>query len=999
MPGNKVEIEVSANTGQAVTGVGQVGTALDGVSGKQGAVGTAAVQSADKQTGAHKRIRDGVDSISSQLDGLKTQLLGLVGVGVGTQAIKDLAAMSDSYKNLEARIKLTTGEGKAFDSAFEGVFAVAKRTSSAVEETGTLFTKLAEAGKALGVSQADALKLTETINQSIQLSGGSADAAKASITQLIQGMQSGVLRGDEFNSVMEQSPRLAKAMADGLGVPIGELRKLAEEGKLTSATVIGALQKQSDVIQGEFGKLPQTVGRAMQNLTTEFTKFIGETDKAHGYSTTLAKGIELLSGNLSTVATAMIHAGQVFGAFKALNLAADFLGLNKAMADTAATTVTNTAATSGNTAAKRSNAVATAAQGAASAQAVKAQVVATEATAVNTAAVSTNTAAQVANALAAGKTGAASGAASAAAGLFGGGLAAITRAFLPLAALDIALNFRSYGTYIGEAAAKLMGYKDRTEELAKAEKEAARQAEELANARKKQALADKEAADARFGLTKRGAELVSNFDELIKKGDSTAEAIGKIGKDFDLASLPGIKDAAGVLDKLAADGKISAGQFQKAWAEALKGEDLAVFQVKAEAALKGTGREAERLAQILDASVREAIKRTGLDFDVIAGGMGKASRSAINDTEAIIKGLDGLKKQGVDTAQTLTASIGKSINTADGQKAIEAVKQQIESLRKVLGDKLTDGLLDQAAAKAKELTAALNGVKPGIQDVAEAMKLLGITSDESLKKTAKTSQEAYELMRQSGTSSARELSAAFAKSAADAIAANNGIAPSWVQAQAGAKGFELAVDSAGKTILRAMSDGGSAVDALGQKVRESTADFEKQAAALDAINARYGQSKADRDGKYSRPGEGPNNSVLTKDDMKGVDNTGLDSLLQKRQAGTLSQGDLTTAEGVFKAAAANLDVYQKNSHVFSLEGAKSINDNYNASRALLEQIRGLAVPKAVTPTSATAPATTNTYLVKIDLGNGRTSNVNVASANDAQTLISALQSAKSAAGA
>ena len=269
----------------------------------------------------------------------------------------------------------------------------------------------------------------------------------------------------------------------------------------------------------------------------------------------------------------------------------------------------------------------------------------------------------------------------------------------------------------------------------------------------------------------------------------------------------------------------------------------------------------------------------------------------------------------------------------------------------------------------------------------------------SLRKTAKTSQEAYELMRASGTASARELSAAFAKSAADAIAANNGIAPSWVQAQAGAKGFELAVDSAGKTILRAMSDGGSAVDALGQKVRESTADFEKQAAALDAINARYGQSKADRDGKYSRPGEGPNRSVLTKDDMKGVDNTGLDSLLQKRQAGTLSQGDLTTAEGVFKAAAANLDVYQKNSHVFSLEGAKSINDNYNASRALLEQIRGLAVPKAVTPTSATAPATTNTYLVKIDLGNGRTSNVNVASANDAQTLISALQSAKSAAGA
>lgn len=1061
MANNKVEIEVTANTGQAVVGVGRVGTALEGVSGKEAAVASASVQSADKQVSSHRRIRDGVESISTQLDSLKGQLLNLVGIGVGQQAIKDLASMADGYKNLEARIKLVTGEGKAFDTAFAGVFEVAKRTNSSVEETGVLFTKLAEAGKTLGVSQSEALKLTETINQSIQLSGASAEASKASITQLVQGLQSGVLRGDEFNSVMEQSPRLAKALADGLNVTTGELRTMAEAGRLTSATVIGALQKQGATIQDEFGKLPQTVGRAMQNLTTEFTKFIGETDKAHGYSTTLSKGIELLAGNLSTVATTMIHVGQVFGAYKALNLAADFLGFNKAVEAQSVATERSSVVAAANTVAKKANAVATVEQSAASTLAAKAQLTAAEATALSTAATVTNTGAQVAGALAGAK-------AAQSAGVLGAAVGGIARAFLPLLALDVALNFRSYGTAIGEAAAKMMGYKDRSDELAKADKEAARQAEELAAARKRQAQALKDAADATFGLSKRGAELIGNFDDLIKKGDTASEAIKKIGKDFDLATVPGIRDAASVLDKLVADGKLNAKQFQDAWADAIKGADLAVFATQAQAAFADTARESERLAQVFDASVREAIRRTGLDFDVISGGMGKASRSAINDTESIIKGLDKLKAQGVDTAQALTASIGKGISTADSQKAIEAVRQQVESVRKVLGDKLADGLLQQAKEKANELSDALDKAKPGINSLREAMQELGLRSREELQSAAAKATQAFDTIKAKGQEEGESYVAWQARKADAAkvflerlIAANGGVASEAIRTRAAMEGLELSADNAGRTTVKSMGEGASAVGGvgtaaqgaasaiggIGKAAQLSADDLKRLEAQIEATNAKYGAPKSNRDKVDSQNpyGKTSDGQTANKDgSAAGSFNNALPidqaySVRQKVERGTITLDDAESVRSALqqaKAAKQYLDATQAvSAGSVSVAAINDANAMLTAAQTALRRIESLEAqaaakkntpgptstpapaPRAVTPTVApspppiAAPAPSPapvaapvpapqliTYLVKLDIGTGRTADINVSSASDATKLIAVLQNAKLAAG-
>lgn len=261
---------------------------------------------------------NGVSAISNQLGALRTQLLSLLGINVGAQLLRDVAETADAYSNLRSRMQLVTGEGQALESSWSRVTSVALQTHSALEATATLYGKLTQAGLDAGLSSekatAQALSLTTTINQAIQVSGASAQASEAAITQLVQGLQSGVLRGDEFNSVMEQSPRLARALADGMGVTTGELRKLAEAGQLTTGTVVTALKSQSAVIASEFGKLPLTIGRSLEDLSTKWTMFIGQVNSTTGVTRTVAEGIGWIAEHLEQLANVAARAGAVLTA-------------------------------------------------------------------------------------------------------------------------------------------------------------------------------------------------------------------------------------------------------------------------------------------------------------------------------------------------------------------------------------------------------------------------------------------------------------------------------------------------------------------------------------------------------------------------------------------------------------------------------------------------------------------------------------------------------------
>ena len=877
---------------------------------------SASTQSTQVQAQNQRTLREGMTSISTQL--ARIQQVATVALGgsyVGGLA-KSVAETADEFRNLEARVKLATGEGPLFQAAFDGVTQVALRTNSALDETGTLFARLTKAGKEAGqsaqVAQDNALRLTETINQAIQLSGGSADSAKAAITQLIQGLQSGVLRGEEFNSVMEQAPRLAQALANGLGVTTGELRNLAGQGALTAEIVMRALRGQADVVANEFSKLPPTVGRALQNLTTQWTLYVGQSDNGLVSSANAAKVINALAANLDTLVSTLSTAGKLWAAMKIAGLAADFGAWALKTLSATAAVEKNTLAVAANTTAQASNAAAhtanTAAQ-AANIAATNASTAARTANAASWASIATFTgqatkATTAATAAAVANT-AAVGAKSAAFGILGGAIRGATGLLggpLGLIATVVLFNgeIRRGAASVFEWA---MSFTEAGKTIARYEQQQRAATEAVARdteARKAQAAAlqlqnDKmvEARNRAADLTKESVGLIAEFDKLRTSGDSAADAVGKIGKDFDLSNSPGIRTASAVLEKLLADGKLTATEFQAAWAKALDGQDLAKFEVLArnafaataqdakklqdqlqqaiangaseqvlndleeriKGALAAAGRESERVSQMMDNVLREAVKRTGLEFTQLQGHIGAASRSALNDLDVVIGGLDRLKSQGVDAGRVLAASFSQAINTADSQKALDEVRARIEQVRRALGDKVADGLLDQARQKAEELKAALDQATPGITSVAEAMKRLGLESSASLQRTASEAREAYAVIAQAGAQEGESYIAWQRRKELAALAmiqrmveANRGIVDANIAAQASAAGLKVEVDQSGRTIVRSMRDAEEATHRVGRAAGGAAGGYRDMAgaAAQAAANAKAVQQIYDK---------------------------------------------------------------------------------------------------------------------------------------------------------
>lgn len=217
--------------------------------------------------------------------------IGLISSAVVIGATKAFIQQADAFANMSAKLKLVTGSTQAATKAQKDLFDLSQRTSSDLESTTDLYVKLGQSSKELASNHTLLLGVTEKVSKALVISGADAASSAAVIRQFSQAMASGALRGDEFISVMEGAPRLARAIADGLKVPIGTLRDLAKEGKLTSATIIQALEDQGAVIDREFGEMPLTVSRATQQVRNALLQLIGDTDKTAGASKDLANAI------------------------------------------------------------------------------------------------------------------------------------------------------------------------------------------------------------------------------------------------------------------------------------------------------------------------------------------------------------------------------------------------------------------------------------------------------------------------------------------------------------------------------------------------------------------------------------------------------------------------------------------------------------------------------------------------------------------------------------
>ncbi|MDH1192290.1 tape measure protein [Stenotrophomonas sp. GD03958] len=253
------------------------------------------------QSSMSDAARRGADEVAAGFRRVATEAVGLTSALV---AVKAAIGKADEWTNLNNRLRLVTQGQAQFAAAQADVIRIAGAARQPLGATAELYQRIAMNQEALGLSGRDLARVVETISKTMVISGTSAAGADAALVQLGQAFASGTLRGEELNSVLEQAPALAQAIAKGLNVPIGKLRELGAAGKLSSQQVINALQSQAGAVDEAFGKMDSTVGQAMTLFNNNLQVMIGRADEATGASKALAAGIGALGSNLEMVAVA-----------------------------------------------------------------------------------------------------------------------------------------------------------------------------------------------------------------------------------------------------------------------------------------------------------------------------------------------------------------------------------------------------------------------------------------------------------------------------------------------------------------------------------------------------------------------------------------------------------------------------------------------------------------------------------------------------------------------
>ena len=270
----------------------------------------------DKTDKSASRAEKGIDklgksagSAASQSAGLTSKLTPLASAIAGIitiQTLVTLQQLGERFNLLQSRITRLAADTAEASKTYRDLLNISSKTGAAIGDTVQLWESLTGTLKELGQTNDQVLRLTATLQKIGTLGGTSANDMSNALRQLGQGLAGGVIRAEEFNSVLEGMPELARQIAKGLGIPFSELRQRMLDGKLTAEDVLSAISKRTSDVDAEFAKIPRTVAQATNAIINEFGAAIATIDKATGSSNLLAKaldavalGIRLTSGSLT----------------------------------------------------------------------------------------------------------------------------------------------------------------------------------------------------------------------------------------------------------------------------------------------------------------------------------------------------------------------------------------------------------------------------------------------------------------------------------------------------------------------------------------------------------------------------------------------------------------------------------------------------------------------------------------------------------------------------
>lgn len=212
----------------------------------------------------------------SSLGPIGMAVAGVAALGGAFYAInRPLAQAADAAALMEARMRNALGSTQAAQGAMKALYEQTQQTGLGFNSAADAFLRVARNAEAIGATREQMLQLTDTVQKLGKASGASSGEVGSGLVQLGQALAAGRLNGDELRSIMENMPALAKAIADGLGVSVGQIRALGAAGELTSEKVFNAILKASEKANEEFGKLPQTVEQANQKVADNFERLLG----------------------------------------------------------------------------------------------------------------------------------------------------------------------------------------------------------------------------------------------------------------------------------------------------------------------------------------------------------------------------------------------------------------------------------------------------------------------------------------------------------------------------------------------------------------------------------------------------------------------------------------------------------------------------------------------------------------------------------------------------
>lgn len=293
-----VVYEVDMDTSRLLAARREVDAALNGLNGSMG------------------RLEASVNRTERSIRSMERTMSSLSGVAKGLLAalsVQQVASYADAWTELNNKVANSVRTGETQAEVMQRIFDVSQATQSSLNGTATLYARLERGTRTYNTSAEDLTRLTTIINQGFAVSGATAQEAENAIIQLSQGIASGVLRGEEFNSVSEQGSRLMVALADSMGVSIGQLRAMAAQGQLTTDVVVKGLLSQGDAIGKEFANTTVSIAKGLQVAGNNVTKFFGENSTVKSFAAGFRDSVITISENLETLGTALIGAAAIMG--------------------------------------------------------------------------------------------------------------------------------------------------------------------------------------------------------------------------------------------------------------------------------------------------------------------------------------------------------------------------------------------------------------------------------------------------------------------------------------------------------------------------------------------------------------------------------------------------------------------------------------------------------------------------------------------------------------